>query len=246
MNGPLPACWPDACAGPWSKLVFDEEFNGPGLDTSRWMLGWFQQKPTDTTQPITRPPEVGCYDPANLTVLNGALSIRAISEPNCKTIQGDTYQYGGGMISTRTHSTYLYGVYEIRFKDTPSATNGRLGNYPYFVLMGDQWPAFGEFDVVEGLGGTASYHYHYAGNNGQDTSAGGDSKGPGNQPGVYHTYAVDWEPGIARWFYDGVLVWTFTQSISNHALYIHAVYGVGENTSIPGQMDIDYIRGWQH
>ena len=57
---------------------------------------------------------------------------------------------------------------------------------------------------------------------------------------------LDWEPGSLTYYYDGQPVWTYTDGVPSARLYLHAVYGVGQNVYVPAQMSIDYIRVWQH
>jgi beta-glucanase (GH16 family) len=107
---------------------------------------------------------------------------------------------------------------------------------------------------MEGLGGTACWHVHnsaYSIGPGSCPSAPSGTSGWG---GGWHTFAVDWTPGSATFYYDGKNVGTETSSEMGDAtpLGAYAKYLVlGMQTdgktelTYPATMYVDYVRVWQ-
>ncbi len=84
-------------SGKWS-LIFDDEFNGTALDTTRWTTCYAGFK-VGTNGCDHDGGELELYQPDEVTVHNGVLTLRA----ERKTVYADngkTYNYTSGMIST--------------------------------------------------------------------------------------------------------------------------------------------------
>lgn len=83
-------------------------------------------------------------------------------------------------------------------------SSGQIENWPALWLAGTTgtWPANGEIDVMEGLGGQAAWHYHYADAPGQLATVGGTV--PGDWCGR-HRYSVTWDATQVSIYYDGTL-----------------------------------------
>jgi beta-glucanase (GH16 family) len=86
--------------------------------------------------------------------------------------------------------------------DLPCNSSGQVENWPAFWLVTTgSWPAGGEIDVMEGLKGSAAWHYHYVNSSGKPSAVGGyvsGFKGCGT-----HTYAVSWTTSAITFYYDG-------------------------------------------
>ena len=90
------------------------------------------------------------------------------------------------MVTTIGKFSFTYGAVEARIYLT--GTSGKINNWPAFWADGTgAWPATGELDVMEGLGGSAAYHFHSP-SGGPGSNVSGDFTG-------WHTYAADWQPG---------------------------------------------------
>lgn len=244
--GTNPAAW---------QLVFADEFNGSSIDGGKWRIeastygdggGTFQ-----------------CYSANNVAVTGGNLVLTARDE-SITCPNGSTRDYSSGMIRTLGRASWLYGRVEVRAQlPKGQALWPAIWMSPVDRAYGG-WPSSGEIDIVEMLGQTpgqivGTIHWGNAGNyqkRGQlaynaDFSAG------------FHTYAIEWEPGVVRWYLDGSLYHTSTSadgwfapgSSSNLApfdqdFYLKINLAVGGNwpgapdatTPFPAQLKVDWVR----
>lgn len=240
------------------KLIFHDEFNGNSLDTSKWTTCYFNFKVGDNDCNHDNQ-ELELYQPDNVSVSNGALTLSA--KKQTVDADGQTYDYTSGIVTTGptsdtskdTRFSYTYGYIEMR-----ALIPAGQGLWPAFWTMPTNlgWPP--EIDVFEIRGSKPTeinMHYHYP----NGTSAGGDSGvawiGPNVSAG-WHTYAVDWEPNAITWYIDGVARRTFTNAseIPSIPMYLITNLAVGgsfpgapsSSTVFPARLEIDYIRTWQH
>lgn len=177
------------------QLVFEDRFDGPALDRSRWNVelhepGWVNE-------------ELQAYvdDGETVRVEDGRLLIRPV-----KTVHGDgSAAYTSGRISTQHRRHFTYGLFEARMK----VPKGK-GFLPAFWLMTSdedrygQWPECGEIDIMEVMGdrtrtnhGTLHYGLPHEQRQGTVTLERGDFAEE------FHDFAVKWEPGRIRWYVDG-------------------------------------------
>lgn len=224
---------PVGVSGSWN-IKFDDEFNGSSLDTSKWSTGWFGSGVT----PAVNSSEPDCMSPSHVVVTNGEMDLNAtIQSASCGgRNQPDT----SGMVTTNGKYQFSYGYVEARIW-VPG--NGKIDQWPSFWTDGQSWPADGEIDVLEGLGGDACAHYHVgAYPNGEGSCA------SGTWTGGWHTYGADWEPGSLKFYYDGKLIWTDTSSIGSSPQYLIADMALSSPLSSPSTATerIDYVRVWQH
>ena len=248
-----------AAPGEW-KLVWSDEFNGipgTGVDTDKWVYevaghGFGNQElqyTTDRTDNVYI-----AEDPDNPD--NGFLVIQALKE------KYQDKDYTSGRINTNGKYDFTYGRVEMRAK-LPLAKG--IGSA--FWMLGSNyrdvgWPQCGEIDIME-------YVAHYPDKifgtiHGPGYSA-GESIGAWHQhpegfTDEFHTYAVEWEPGVIRWYFDDVMYverspvdlfgkeWTY-----DHEFFIILSLGVGgvwpgdpdETTVFPQKYIIDYVRVYQ-
>jgi beta-glucanase (GH16 family) len=255
----LPAL-PSVCAGddPGWHLTWSDEFNGPdgsAVDSTKWSFdlggkGWGNNElETYTNRKV------------NAHVENGSLVIKAIKE----TFTGAdniTRNYTSARLLTKHKFSQAYGRFEARIK-IPFGQ----GIWPAFWLLGDDietghWPNCGEIDIMENIGrepllvhGT----FHGPGYSG--------GKGIGSPYALtggkkfaddFHTYALEWEPNVMRFYVDGDLYQTRTPAdlphgtswVFDHPFFIILNLAVGGDwpgnadttTVFPQQMRVDYVR----
>ncbi len=177
------------------KLVWDEEFNDYEGELSKddWnyeahQVGWVNSELQKY---------VASSDYAY--VKDGELIIQPV--------KNEDGSYVSGRVNTSGKHDFTYGIFEARIK----VPEGK-GFLPAFWMMPTdenyygQWPKCGEIDIMEVLGDSTNRQYgtlHFGEPHTQKQGTyelhGGDfSK-------EYHVFAVEWEPGVFRWYVDGEL-----------------------------------------
>lgn len=233
---------PAGPGGSWN-LTFDDEFNGASLTTATWATGWFG---SGITGPVNGN-EQECYDPKRVTESGGSLNINVVHS-SCTISSGKTYPYRSGLISSNPSSgapnqpsrgfQQTYGFFQARIY-LPGAA-GMIYNWPAFWTDGQSWPADGEMDVMEGLGGQACFHFH--------SPAGGPGGCAGGSFTGWRTYGARWQPGSVTYYYDGKAVGTITNGVTSAPMYLILDYAVsssiGGPTKAPSTMKVDYVRVW--
>jgi beta-glucanase (GH16 family) len=244
----------------WS-LVWRDEFNGPngsGIDPTKWVSetggwGWGNN-------------ELEYYTsrPVNAHLENGALVITALRE----TYTGPdnvTRDYTSARLKTQGKFSLTYGRIEARLK----IPYGQ-GLWPAFWMLGadiDQvsWPTCGEMDIMENIGREPSMVHGtihgpgYSGGNGIGASY---SLPNGRRfADDFHTFAIEWEPNVIRFYVDGLLYATKTPTdlpngsnwVFAHPFFILLNVAVGgfwpgnpdASTVFPQTMKVDYVRVYQ-
>lgn len=211
-------------------LTFADEFSQAGINYLKW-----------STDPINGPQPINGqlhYDaPDAFAHLTGAIRLKA------ERRQIGVQSYTSGFLATLNHFHQQYGWFEMRAR----FPRGR-GFWPAFWLIpADQsWPP--EIDIVENLGHdtTRSYlTFHWT----PDDSTGATVAGLDFTS--YHTFAVNWQPGLIVWYIDGVERYRVTgANVPSKPMYIIVNLAVGgswagppdSSTPFPGYMDVDYVR----
>jgi beta-glucanase (GH16 family) len=251
----------DTDAGSMWALAWSDEFNGTNgsaPDPSNWSLqtgnnnGWgngeFEYYTTDL---------------ANAQIQNGNLVIAATtagaSTYQCAYPNNGPCEYTSARMQTKGLFSQLYGRFEASIK-IPSGA----GLWPAFWGLGNNggWPTCGEIDIMENRGIEPSInHGSLHGQPGGYQNATGTYTLPGGAAlsAAFHLYAVEWEPGVIRFYVDDSLYetqteaglaaigdqWPFTQPF-----YLLLNVAVGGNfggaptaaTMFPQTMLVDYVR----
>ena len=223
---------------PGWRLTFDDEFDGSGLDTVKWIDSYPDGVRTHSNQ------ELEYYAPDGYRVDAGHLHL--IGER--RAMAG--HEYTSGIVTTYGKFAQKYGWFEARVR----VPRGK-GYWPAFWLLPSDktWPP--EIDVLEVLGHEPNKVYltnHYSDAQGKHQSHGGSFTGPDFSQD-FHTFAVDWEPGLVVWYVDGVERFRSTEGVPDTPMYVIANLAVGGDwpgnpdatTHFPGSMDIDYVRVYQ-
>jgi beta-glucanase (GH16 family) len=227
---------PLGATGNW-QIAFDDEFNTSSLDTSLWSVGWFGSGITRAVNGL----EDACYDPANVSQSGGELDLAlAKKTESC----GGTQPYAGALVSTNHRFSFTYGFVEVRAWLAGSGST--VYDWPQIWTDGQSWPQNGEIDLLEGLGGSACYHWH-----GPPSGVGYGSCPGGPFAGGWHTFGVDWEPGIVTYYYDGRNVGSVanvTSLITSNPMYLILTSSTSGSSVVqaPVTERFDYVRVWQH
>ena len=234
---------------PGWRLVWRDEFDGPGLDTTNWAPeiggdGWGNA-------------ELEFYTDRheNAHVEAGQLIIEARRE------EFGGRHYTSARLKTRggARRAWRYGRIEARIR----IPRGQ-GLWPAFWLLGDNcarvgWPGCGEIDIMENIGReprTVHGTVHgpgYAGAHGVSSAHMLADRAFADD---WHVFAVEWEPDAIRWYVDDSLYKTVTprdlpgQWVFDHPFFIILNVAVGgdwpgspDATSVfPQTMLVDYVR----
>jgi len=246
----------------WS-LVFSDEFNGPNgspVDSSKWSFdtgtgcpnncGWGNNELETYTSRAANSDQEG-----------GFLVIKALKE----TFTGAdniTRNFTSARLLTRNKFSQAFGRFEARIK-IPFGQ----GLWPAFWMLGDNigtagWPTCGEVDIMENIGKEPSIvhgTFHGPGySGGSGVSAAYMLPNGQKFSDDFHTFAVEWEPNVVRFYVDGLLYKTRTPAdlpagtswVFDHPFFIILNVAVGggwpgnpdATTVFPQQMRVDYVR----
>jgi beta-glucanase (GH16 family) len=237
------------------KLTWSDEFNGPAIDSTKWSFdlggkGWGNNElETYTSRTV------------NARVEAGSLIISARKE----TFTGAdniTRNYTSARLLTKNKFSQAYGRFEARIR----IPYGQ-GIWPAFWLLGDNigtahWPNCGEIDIMENIGKEPSIvhsTFHGPGySGGKGIGAPYRLTGDRKFADDFHTFALEWEPNVMRFYVDEDLYQTRTPSdlpagsswAFDHSFFIILNVAVGGSwpgnpdvTSVfPQQMVVDYVR----
>jgi beta-glucanase (GH16 family) len=243
------------------KLVWSDEFDGPNgspVDSTKWGFdtgggGWGNNELETYTSRTENASREG-----------GMLVVKAIKE----TFRGSdniTRDYTSARLLTRNKFSQAYGRIEARIK----VPYGQ-GIWPAFWMLGDNigtagWPNCGEIDIMENIGREPSIVHgtiHGPGYSGGDGIGAAYTLPTGQKfSDNFHTFAVEWEPNVMRWYVDGLLYKTITPAnlpagkswVFDHPFFIILNVAVGgywplypdATTVFPQQMLVDYVRVYQ-
>lgn len=244
-------------SGVWT-LVWSDEFEGSTLDGSRWsaqtgdgcdlgICGWGNN-------------ELQWYQAENAVVADGLLTITARQE----SVEGKSYT--SARLRTARKGDWTYARIEARAR----LPRGQ-GIWPaIWMLPTDNvygsWAASGEIDIMELVGhepATVHGTLHYGGEWPANQSSGDSyTLESGVFQDSFHTFALEWEDGVMRWFVDDTLYQTQRQWSTSVAPYpapfdqrFHLLVNVAVggdwpgspdgSTSFPQELEIDWIRVYQ-
>lgn len=257
----------------WKK-VWSDEFDGNQLDSTKWkyqigngfwgndtwIYGWGNNEKEYYTD-----------REKNIAVKGGKLLITAIKE----NFEGDqagkkaNFSYTSGKILTKDLFAKKYGRFEIKAK----LPNGGKGLWPAIWLLPNKeeygiWAASGEIDIMEGWGSKINQvagTLHYGEAWPKNIHTGKEYVFKNSDVSEWHEYALEWTPGVIKWFVDGELYQTQSNWYSknnNEAVnytfpapfdkeyYVILNLAVGgwfdgetdEKTKFPAVMEVDYVR----
>jgi beta-glucanase (GH16 family) len=216
------------------RLIFDATFGGHTLDTALWHTCY-----ASGTCRIATNPEYEWYQRSGVSVAAGVLSLTARAQET----HGEPFS--SGMIQSNGRFDFEYGYIVVKAK-IPAG----YGTWPALWLLpaDGAWPP--EIDIMEYWGWAPDqireslftpedpFGVHHV------VDVAGLTAG-------FHTFAVDWEPGVVSWYLDGHLEFSLHQDI-DMLMYPIANLAVSappsELTSgtFPATFQIKYIRVYQY
>ena len=199
------------------KMIFNDEFDGTSLDTSKWSYDeGFLLDENDINTAGWGNQELEYYTRDNVSVKEGALNINMKKQLKEFTQKNDsskkaTAQYSSGKITTKDKFSVKYGRVDFRAK-MPIGT----GVWPaMWMLPNDSrygsWPLSGEIDVFEGRGRTPNMVFgtlHYGAqwpDNINMSDAFNITRDGYKKTGIddWHVYSVQWDAQNIKIYCDG-------------------------------------------
>jgi beta-glucanase (GH16 family) len=236
---------------PGMTLAWSDEFNGTTLNPSDWVFetgtgsnGWGNN-------------ELQYYRQENTAVQDGYLTITAKKE----SFGGR--EYTSSRIKTQDKRVFKYGRIDIRAK----LPEGQ-GIWPALWMLGANistvsWPASGELDIMELIGGGAgrdntihgTVHYD---NNGYGTSGKSYMLANGKFSDQFHVFSIVWDAAAIKWLVDDVPFHEVDITAAplnefHNPFFLLLNVAVGGNwpgspnttTVFPQKMVVDYVRVFQ-
>lgn len=193
---------------------------------------------------------------------SGCLAITArVDESRGHACHYGLCEYTSARLISHGHIDFTYGRVEARLK----LPRGQ-GVWPAFWMLGSNigqvgWPQSGEIDIMEYLGHDELTTYGtlhgpgYSGADGLNTPFRADASFSDS----FHTFAVEWEEDVIRWYVDDTLFKTLTPDgvpgewVFDRDFFIIMNVAVGgywpgfpdETTEFPQTMLVDYVRVYQ-
>jgi beta-glucanase (GH16 family) len=232
---------PEGSSGGLWSLTFADEFDGPGVDASKWSngFGW-----GDTAVNFA-----AWCDPAANVVVDGVLVQRAERLPAPRNGK----DYSGACLHTKGTFSQLYGYWEARMR---VAAGPGVHSAFWGKPASEAWPP--ELDVEE-IGGdrpdTVIMSAHWRDETGHRLKN-KRYRGPDFADG-FHAFGLEWSPEGSTWYVDGVERARITDGAEamaaqgpSYAL-LNLQVGLGgavqpsAATPFPAYQLVDYVRIWE-
>ncbi|WP_408891991.1 carbohydrate binding domain-containing protein [Paenibacillus taichungensis] len=186
------------------ELIWNDEFSGSSVDASKWTI-------QDTGLVYNN--ELQYYSPDNTRIVKDGE--RNVLQIEAKREQKSGKSFTSGKLITMGKGDWTYGKVVVRAK-----LPVQQGMWPAIWMMPTDeahyggWPASGEIDIMELIGGKNKDHEVYStihydsekpdGSHGHDQ---GKFTLPQGQSFAdeYHDFQVEWLPGMIRFYVDGKL-----------------------------------------
>lgn len=171
-------------------------------------------------------------------------------------------EYTSARLLSAHKAEFAYGRIESRIQ----LPDGEDGLWPAFWSLGTDigrvgWPQTGEIDIMEYVSripDTVFGTIHGPGYSGGESF--GNILDVPNLTDGYHTYAIEWEPDLIRWYVDDVLYFTASPAdvapnpwVFNDPVFLLLNMAIGGNfggavsdqLTMPQSMKVDYVRAYQ-
>ena len=236
-GNPLPAGW--------TKVLYNDDFTGSTVDTAKWNVRNSTYQSNTNCRNFSK----------NVSVANGVLSMRSGTD---NTVDAATHPWTCAYLDSIGKFSTQYGYWEARLRFPWGST--AQGYWPAFWLRPDDG-GIGEVDIMEAWAGTRASVHQTLWRDYTGTASVQDSNNTGlswYDPTAWHTYAVQKEFGVMKFYIDGTLVWdasksstwvaeAFDRSVSwNIRLNLQVGSSWGGNpsasTDLSQTYDVDYVR----
>lgn len=242
-------------ADPEWAVVWQDEFDGPALDFSKWEIE------VNAFGGGNNELQIYTDRRENVRIEDGRLALEARHDNH--GIAGTVRQYSSGRIRSKRRGDWRYGRIEASVK----VPRGQ-GIWPAFWMLPSDdayggWAASGEIDILEIKGQEPAVLWgtlHHGGPWPANRNTGSQYRLPqGTFADAFHTVGIEWEQGRIRWLVDGD-VWQTQDDWSSeggafpapfdqpfHVVINLAVGGgfVGNpagDTPFPARFEIDWVR----
>ncbi len=240
---PYPGKTVEEMAAAGYTLVWSDEFDGDSLDMTKWdyQIGNGQ---TASNNPGWGNQEAQYYTNSenNVKVSDGYLTITALKETVTDPAEGTFYYTSGRLRTTSDVNGQLFATKYGRI-EAQMLLPTEEGAWPAFwMLPQDQyiyngWASSGEIDIMEGygdkpdvVGGTIHYGSSWPNNLYKGESYHFDNT---TDTSVFHTYAIEWEPGKITWYVDDEAFYTADTWYS-------ITSGAAENNTFDAPFDVPF------
>ena len=244
--------------GEW-KLVWQDEFDGESLDFSKWEIE------VNAFGGGNNELQIYTDRRENVRVEDGRLILEARRDNY--GIAGTVREFSSGRIRSKRRGDWRYARIEV----SAQLPAGRGLWSAIWMLPTDEryggWAASGEIDIMEFKGQHPDEIWgtlHHGGPWPANTHSGDTFQLPDGESFTddFHTFALEWEEGVIRWYVDGALWQTQTRWRTSggdfpapfdepfHLVLNLAVGGgfVGnpaDSTPFPSRLSVDYVRVYQ-
>ena len=233
------------------KLVWADEFDGTALNSEFWSFetgngsnGWGNN-------------ELQFYRTQNTSIQDGHLVITAKKEP----FGGK--EYTSSRIITKSKKEFRYGRVDIR-----AALPKGQGIWPALWMLGSNfdtvsWPACGEIDIMEMIGGGGrentvygTVHWQNEGKNAK--YEGKTTLSSGTFSDQFAVYSITWDATSIRWFVDNKqyhVIDTTPAELDEFRRNFFLIFNVAvggnwpgspnSSTTFPQHLIVDYVRVFQ-
>lgn len=236
-------------------MIWEDDFSGATLNSSNW------SHETGTGTNGWGNNELQYYQSQNTTMQDGHLIITAKEE----SVGGSNYT--SSRIISQNKFDFTYGRVDVR----ASLPEGQ-GMWPALWMLGSNfnsvgWPACGEIDIMEKVGGAGKENVIHGTAHWQDPAAnnainhaefGGEVHLSTNTTNQFHVYSIEWTENRIVWYVDGSQYHVMSTSPADLSEFRRSFFfifnvAVGGNwpgspnasTTFPQHMIVDYIRVFQ-